>query len=208
MGWPGSYLVHLVHVVLRVPSRALGGDGMSSRGRPRARPHHAVGGAWGRARARAQHGSGRGAGARGGAGPGSPAQRRVRSGHLPRSCRQRPPAGKKHWSVLGPGPCGQVQGTRRGAARSLALSPGLGDSSDKVTCLGHVQPAQLPAHKGVARGQPWRLPGSSPEVAPGVLMSLRWLSTCQSFQSQQKVQQVWRQGSPVIPTLGLKQEVT
>lgn len=87
------WLVHLVHVVLRVSSGPLGWDGVSCRGRPRAGPHHAVGGARRGPRARAQHGSRGGARARGGAWPRSSTQRWVRRGHLHPSCGQGSPAG-------------------------------------------------------------------------------------------------------------------
>lgn len=102
---PGaSYLVHLVHVVLRVPPRALGRDGVSCRGRPRAGSHDAVGGARGGAWAGAQHGSRGGAWAGRRAWPRSSAQGWVRCGHLHRSCGQWSPAGKKSWSVWGSQP--------------------------------------------------------------------------------------------------------
>lgn len=117
-GARAPYLVHLVHVVLRVSSGPLGWDGVSCRGRPRAGPHHAVGGARRGPRARTQHGSRGGARARGGAWPRSSTQRWVRRGHLHPSCGQGSPAGKRSWSGRGsPPPPGRVR-THEGGAPS------------------------------------------------------------------------------------------
>ena len=122
--------MHLVHVVLRVPSRALGRDGVSCRGRPWAGSHDAVGGARGGARAGAQHGSGGGARAGRRAWPRSSAQGWVRCGHLHRSCGQWSPAGKRVLVSVGvtvPGWGGSQQvkddHTRSGQTEPLTGTP-------------------------------------------------------------------------------------
>ena len=122
--------MHLVHVVLRVPSRALGRDGVSCRGRPWAGSHDAVGGARGGARAGAQHGSRGGARAGRRAWPRSSAQGWVWCGHLHRSCGRWSPAGKKVLVSVGVTAPGWV-----GHSRSRTITHGQVRASDR-----HPQP--------------------------------------------------------------------
>lgn len=95
--------VHLVHVLLGVPSRSLGRMGMPGARGPRARSHHTVSRSWGRprartrthhtmsrargrtrarARARPHHGPRRGAWSWGGSRTWGPSHGGVRGGHL------------------------------------------------------------------------------------------------------------------------------